>query len=277
MNAKGFIKIELGLFDTTEFIVLDSEEGATGIGCMLKIFKYLRRCNNATGSLAALPAVARDCHKSKKYVEHIIRDFGLFHLTDDGLFYSDYLNSTLNHQKPSESKKNNTQKATKPANQTVEKTSEKTDENSTKVEQNSKKVQLCTTQLADNQHPSLYIEDSKIEDSKIEDRKETSTTQRKSDDADEDLKRLIKLTFNDATYMPALQHLSGLDININPEIRFYAMRWFYHRCITQNKHPADLTDAKQYLMNLLRKGRKTRDEFMAYLNEVRRKKWEAHG
>ncbi len=31
MHTKGFIKIELSFFDTTEFIILNNKEGPTGV------------------------------------------------------------------------------------------------------------------------------------------------------------------------------------------------------------------------------------------------------
>ena len=262
MNTKGFIKIELSFFDTTEFIILDNEEGATGVGCLLKILKYLRRCNGAVGSLAALPAIARDCRKVKKYVEHIIRDFGLFHLTDDGHFYSDYLSGTLHTKEQKQDEK------------TCNKTEQKTNKVTTKLQHSCNNVATSVLQTADNQRQSLYIEDRKIEDSKIEDRKETSSKERTPKTDAEDIQVLITQMFNDEAYMAGLHQVSELDIHINREIRFYALVWLRNRYVTQNKHPAGITDAKQYLTNLLRKGRKTRDEFLKFLNDVRRKRYE---
>lgn len=92
---KAFIKLELDFFLSPEYTTLRESEGCTGEGCALAIMRYLRICQDGIGCLKALGAIARECRKSKKYLEHIVTDFQVFQLIDADRFCCQYLRNTL--------------------------------------------------------------------------------------------------------------------------------------------------------------------------------------
>jgi hypothetical protein len=72
-----------------------AEEGATGADAFVLIMMYLAGCEDTVGSLHCLPVLAAKCHKSKAFVLHVIRDFGLFTVAGNS-FYSASLCENLN-------------------------------------------------------------------------------------------------------------------------------------------------------------------------------------
>jgi hypothetical protein len=90
-----YVKLRRNLFNSNETAELMAEEGATGAGAFVLIMMYLAGCEDTVGSLHCLPVLAAKCHKSKAFVLHIIRDYGLFTVVGN-CFYSASLCENLN-------------------------------------------------------------------------------------------------------------------------------------------------------------------------------------
>lgn len=82
-KVSPYIKVRRNLFNSNEMAELMTREGATGAGTYIIICCYLCTCENAVGSMLCIGEVAARCHKSKKYITHIITDFGLFDVNGD--------------------------------------------------------------------------------------------------------------------------------------------------------------------------------------------------
>ena len=80
INNKNLVwyKFFANTFEKEELQQLMGEEGATGAGTFMIINEYLFNCDNAEGSLTTLGRLAMKCHKSKSYLLHILRDYGLY-------------------------------------------------------------------------------------------------------------------------------------------------------------------------------------------------------
>ena len=90
-----YVKLRRNLFNSNETAELMAEEGATGAGAFVLIMMYLAGCEDTVGSLHCLPVLAAKCHKSKAFVLHVIRDYGLFTVAGNS-FYSASLCENLN-------------------------------------------------------------------------------------------------------------------------------------------------------------------------------------
>jgi hypothetical protein len=121
---RAFIKLELQFLDSLPVQRLLHRDGAKGMGALLLLMEYLRRCTDCVGLLSAIPHLASECKMRKASLMNILHDKELFVVLDDGRFYCPYLNVTMN-----------------------------------KCEPNSN---LTALQLTDNQYKSLYIEDRTI-------------------------------------------------------------------------------------------------------------------
>ena len=114
----AFIKLDLQFLDSLPVQQLLHREGAKGVGALVILFEYLRRCTDCVGLLSAVPHLANECKMKQTSLIHILHDEELFTILDDDRFYCPYLSKTMN-----------------------------------KVEHISDKSAL---QFADNQHKSLY-------------------------------------------------------------------------------------------------------------------------
>ena len=138
---KAYIKLELHFFENPKFITLREKEGCAGEGCVLELIRYLRVCPEGMGCQAALRNIARTCKKSKNYLLHIINDYEVFTTVDNEYFYCPYLEKTLQNIK-------NNNKSTVENGDTS---------NEQPLENRERTVQFTPSQVVDNQHPSLYI------------------------------------------------------------------------------------------------------------------------
>lgn len=138
---KAYIKLELQFFENPKFITLREKEGCAGEGCVLELIRYLRVCPEGMGCQAALRNIARTCKKSKNYLLHIINDYEVFTTVDNEYFYCPYLEKTLQNIK-------NNNKSTVENGDTS---------NEQPLENRERTVQFTPSQVVDNQHPSLYI------------------------------------------------------------------------------------------------------------------------
>ena len=120
----AFIKLDLQFLDSLPVQQLLHREGAKGVGALIMLFEYLRRCTDCVGVLSAVPHLASKCKMKQTSLFHILHDEELFTILDDDRFYCSYLSKTMN-----------------------------------KVGHISDK---SAPQLADNQDKSLYIEDRTI-------------------------------------------------------------------------------------------------------------------
>ena len=80
MKNKGFIKLYRNVLSRPEMTDLIAEEGATGFGTYLMIVLYLSQCDDYEGVFTngQLSAFAAQAHKPRRFVRHIICDYGLF-------------------------------------------------------------------------------------------------------------------------------------------------------------------------------------------------------
>ena len=159
---KAYIKLELQFFENPKFITLREKEGCAGEGCVLELIRYLRVCPEGMGCQAALRNIARTCKKSKNYLLHIINDYEVFISVDNEYFYCPYLEKTLQNIK-------NNNKSTVENGDTS---------NEQPLENRERTVQFTPSQVVDNQHPSLYINNIKNINH--------PTTMRARDDADDE-------------------------------------------------------------------------------------------
>lgn len=141
ITMKAYIKLELQFFENPKFITLREKEGCAGEGCVLELIRYLRVCPEGMGCQAALRNIARTCKKSKNYLLHIINDYEVFTTVDNEYFYCPYLEKTLQNIK-------NNNKSTVENGDTS---------NEQPLENRERTVQFTPSQVVDNQHPSLYI------------------------------------------------------------------------------------------------------------------------
>lgn len=174
---KAYIKLELHFFENPKFIELREKEGCAGEGCVLELIRYLRICPEGMGCQAALRNIARTCKKSKNYLLHIINDYEVFTTVDNEYFYCPYLEKTLQNIK-------NNNKSTVENGDTS---------NEQPLENRERTVQFTPSQVVDNQHPSLYINNiNNINDiNNINNIKNINhpTTMRARDDADDEKKK----------------------------------------------------------------------------------------
>ena len=96
INNKNLVwyKFFANTFEKEELQQLMGEEGATGAGTFMIINEYLFNCDNAVGTISALNRLAMKCHKSKSYLLHILRDYGLY-VIKNSRFYCLLLNKYL--------------------------------------------------------------------------------------------------------------------------------------------------------------------------------------
>jgi hypothetical protein len=85
INNKNLVwyKFFANTFEKVELQQLMGEEGATGAGTFMIINEYLFNCDNAVGSLNVLSRLAIKCHKSKAYLQHVLRDYGLYEIRNN--------------------------------------------------------------------------------------------------------------------------------------------------------------------------------------------------
>lgn len=168
---KAYIKLELQFFENPKFITLREKEGCAGEGCVLELIRYLRVCPEGMGCQAALRNIARTCKKSKNYLLHIINDYEVFTTVDNEYFYCPYLEKTLQNIK-------NNNKSTVENGDTS---------NEQPLENRERTVQFTPSQVVDNQHPSLYINNiNNINDINKIKNINHPTTMRARDDADDE-------------------------------------------------------------------------------------------
>lgn len=168
---KAYIKLELHFFENPKFITLREKEGCAGEGCVLELIRYLRVCPEGMGCQAALRNIARTCKKSKNYLLHIINDYEVFTTVDNEYFYCPYLEKTLQNIK-------NNNKSTVENGDTS---------NEQPLENRERTVQFTPSQVVDNQHPSLYINNiNNINDINNIKNINHPTTMRARDDADDE-------------------------------------------------------------------------------------------
>ena len=123
------------------------------------------------GCQAALRNIARTCKKSKNYLLHIINDYEVFTSVDNDYFYCPYLKKTLQNIK-------NNNKSTVENGDTS---------NEQPLENRERTVQFTPSQVVDNQHPSLYINNiNNINDINNIKNINHPTTMRARDDADDE-------------------------------------------------------------------------------------------
>lgn len=171
---KAYIKLELHFFENPKFIELREKEGCAGEGCVLELIRYLRICPEGMGCQAALRNIARTCKKSKNYLLHIINDYEVFTTVDNEYFYCPYLEKTLQNIK-------NNNKSTVENGDTS---------NEQPLENRERTVQFTPSQVVDNQHPSLYINNiNNINDINNIKNINHPTTMRARDDADDEKKK----------------------------------------------------------------------------------------
>lgn len=84
---------------------------------------------------------------------------------------------------------------------------------------------------------------------------------------------LIRQIYYDHPFLQGLEQLSDLSVHTNRNLCRDSLYWFYFQCQAKGKQLADINDAKRYLTALLTRGRKTRDDFMRWLNRKREKEF----
>ena len=82
MKNKGFIKLYRNTLSKPEMTDLVAELGAAGFGVYMIVLLYLAQCDDYEGAFTngQLSAFAVQAHKSRKFVQHVIRDFELFEI-----------------------------------------------------------------------------------------------------------------------------------------------------------------------------------------------------
>lgn len=79
---------------------------------------------------------------------------------------------------------------------------------------------------------------------------------------------ILRAMFNDEDYMRGLQLITGIKVCSNAGIRTHCLQWFRYLRHTQGKPITDVADAKQHLTHLLKPGRRTRDDFLRFRNDL---------
>lgn len=80
-------------------------------------------------------------------------------------------------------------------------------------------------------------------------------------------KGILNALFGDVAFMRSLETLTGLCVYRNAHTRYYCLQWFRMLRHSQGKPIKDISDAKCHLLALLRKGRKTRENFHRWHND----------
>lgn len=80
-------------------------------------------------------------------------------------------------------------------------------------------------------------------------------------------KGVLNALFGDAVFMHSLETLTGLCVYRSAHTRYYCLQWFRMLRHSQGKPIKDISDAKCHLLALLRKGRKTRENFHRWHND----------
>ena len=95
MNRKGpFIRFDIAMLNSLDMTLVRQKYGIEGWGIVLYIMKYLlERHTDCRAPLSIVPEIAYVCHKSKRTILQLIRDFpALFEIEPDGqTFTSPYL------------------------------------------------------------------------------------------------------------------------------------------------------------------------------------------
>ena len=95
MNRKGpFIRFDIAMLNSLDMTLVRQKYGIEGWGIVLYIMKcLLERHTDCRAPLSIVPEIAYVCHKSKRTILQLIRDFpALFEIEPDGqTFTSPYL------------------------------------------------------------------------------------------------------------------------------------------------------------------------------------------
>ncbi len=326
---KAYIKIELQFFETPQYVEMREKEGCMGEGCTLELMRYLRTCPDGIGYVAAIRNIAHICQKSKKYLTHIVTDYDVFRVLDNGLFCCPYMMNIF-------------KKGTENNDKDVTKTQTILEQN---PDNTHTKLQNYTSQLIDNQH-SLYYKNNKNNENeendknnpttkcarnaaaddfknnnseiqkniegentdvmhqktqqplkgnvqKLKDDKKNEMYAQKHEDGatnscclsdkshdivavsaeavrkknEEQERAILNNLYEDAAYMHSVEALTELYVYRNESTRYYALQWFRLVRHSQGKPLINLDDAKRHFIFLLRKGRKTREEFHRWHND----------
>ena len=145
MKRDQYIPHEVSMRNTSEVMNLIENEGMTGYGIYWALMEYLRTQDNYVGDTKVLKSLARQLKTKLGKVESVLRNYGLFTITDDS-FCSQKLDAMM---RPLENKR---------------KAMEKQNDSKVKSEQN----QIACNVLKINNDVSL----SKVKKSKVSSSKE---------------------------------------------------------------------------------------------------------
>ncbi len=239
INNKNLVwyKFFANTFEKEELQQLMGEEGATGAGTFMIINEYLFNCDNAVGSISALSRLAVKCHKSKSYLLHILRDYGLY-VIKDRRFYCLLLNKSLGIGE--------------------QKNHPKTDCNSSVNERGLNHESISES----SSHLNTTRVRTRIEENRKEkDKPSTPSVVKGGGAGAEALSDFVNEIFEDAAWTSVLKERRGIDLN-DKDVMNIVKQEFLETCIVNGKQPGidgfDTTEARRYCYRWLNNSHENR-------------------
>ena len=94
-NRKSYLLIEKRFMDYRIVKDIVEEEGSDGLGMAMALLLHLCQSRDGIARLSSVRSLAYQLRTGYLYTCHIIEDYRLFRLTEDGLtYYSPYLHKT---------------------------------------------------------------------------------------------------------------------------------------------------------------------------------------